>query len=164
MRAIAFTLIAALLVGGCAIAAQPDAVPAGGAAMVAAPTGVAASKSALAHLDGTHWRFERVAGARVPAAVTATLRFANGHASGKAGCNAYGAKYEVAANGAAQFQQTLSTKMACLQPKGAMQVEQGIFAAFRQAAKLEWRGGELVMLDARGHALAALTRVDAVHP
>ncbi|HET7561413.1 MAG TPA: META domain-containing protein [Rhodanobacteraceae bacterium] len=164
MRAISFTLVAAVLLGGCAIAAQPDPVPAGSAGMAAAPAAVAASKSVLANLDGTQWRFERVAGKRVPAAVTATLQFADGHASGKAGCNTYGAKYEVAADGAAQFQQTLSTKMACLQPSGAMQVEHGIFTAFQETAKVEMRGGTLVLLDAAGKPLARLVHTAAAHP
>jgi heat shock protein HslJ len=158
MRAISFMLVVAVLVGSCAFAAQPDPVPASSTGIAVAQAAGTASKSVLMNLDGTHWRFERVAGQRVPTAVTATLQFADGHASGKAGCNAYGAKYQVGTDGAAQFQQTLSTKMACLQPSGATRVERGIFAAFRKTAKVEMHGGKLVLLDATGKPLASLAR------
>jgi heat shock protein HslJ len=62
----------------------------------------------------------------------------------------------VAADGSAEFKQTLSTKMACLQPAGAMRAEQGVFNAFRHTAKVEIIGGELVMLNAAGKPLAKL--------
>ncbi|MGH8144974.1 MAG: META domain-containing protein [Rhodanobacteraceae bacterium] len=147
--------LTAVLLCSCSAHASRDPAP---AVALAVP---ANSASTVANLDGTQWRFMKVAGASVPPKVTATLRFANGHASGKAGCNAYGAAYHVAADGSASFQQTLSTKMACLQPSGVMQIENGIFAAFRATARVEMRGGDnLVLLDASGQPLATLARTD----
>jgi heat shock protein HslJ len=125
------------------------------------PEAAAGSASVLANLDGSHWRFERVAGQPVPAAVTATLRFADGHVSGKAGCNAYNAKYRIEAEGAAHFQPGISTKMACLTPAGAMRVEHGVFAALRETTKVTLDDGQLLMLDAAGKSVAILVRDDA---
>lgn len=109
-------------------------------------------------LDGTQWHFVEVGGVAVPPDVPATLRFRGKHAAGKAGCNAYGASFRVAADGSAGFTQNLSTKMACLQPPGAMQVQRGIFAAFRDTARVKLEHGELVLLDATGKPLARLAR------
>ncbi|MES2405680.1 MAG: META domain-containing protein [Pseudomonadota bacterium] len=150
MRPISVILTAALAVTACAAQAARDPVPAAPAASSIEPT--------QANLDGTEWHFVEIGGQPVPAGVNATLRLREGHASGRSGCNAYGARYHVAADGTATFTQTLSTKMACLQPAGAMHVEQGVFNAFRKAVKVEISNGELVMLDAAGKPLAKLAQ------
>lgn len=151
MRPVSVLLMAALAVTGCAAQAARDPAPVQAAS-------AASSASTPANLDGTEWRFVELDGAAVPTGVNATLRFNHGRAAGRAGCNAYGARYQIAADGTAEFAQTLSTKMACLQPVGAMQVEQGVFKAFRNTAKVMIVNGELVMLDAAGKPLAKLQR------
>lgn len=151
MRPIPVMLMAALAVTGCAAQAARDPAPPKAAVSAPAP-----SNTNLANLNGSEWRFVELDGQSVPAGVDATLRLSTGHAAGRAGCNAYGARYHIAADGSAGFMQTLSTKMACLQPRGAMQVEQGVFNAFRETAKVEMRDGELVLLDAAGKPLAKL--------
>ena len=151
MRPIPAMLMAALAVTGCAAQAAHDPAP---PSSVAAPSPT--SNTNLASLDDSEWHFVELDGRAVPAGVRATLRLRGGRASGKAGCNAYGARYQVAADGSAEFKQTLSTKMACLQPAGAMRAEQGVFNAFRHTAKVEIIGGELVMLNAAGKPLAKL--------
>ena len=156
MRPIAVMLMVSLVVTGCAAQAARDPAPVQ-AAPVAAPSS-APSGASLASLNGSEWRFVELDGQPVPAGVRATLRLRDGRASGKAGCNAYGARYRIAADGSAEFKQTLSTKMACLQPAGAMRVEQGVFNAFRNIAKVAIVNGELVMLDAAGKPLAKLAR------
>lgn len=155
MRSIAMMLMVSLVVTGCAQAAR-DPAPVQ-AASVAAPSS-APSSASLANLDGSEWRFVELDGQPVPAGVHATLRLRGGHASGKTGCNAYGARYRITTDGSAEFEQILSTKMACLQPAGAMHVEQGVFNAFRNTAKVAIVNGELVMLDAAGKPLAKLAR------
>jgi heat shock protein HslJ len=149
-------LMAALAVAGFNAMAAHDPVPV--RAESAAVPSSAPSGAALADLDGSQWRFVELDGQPVPAGVDATLRLRHGHASGKAGCNTYGARYHVATDGTAGFTQTLSTKMACLQPAGAMHVEQGVFNAFRNTAKVAVADGVLVMLDAGGKPLAKLQR------
>jgi heat shock protein HslJ len=154
MRPIAVMLLVSLAVTGCAAQAARDPAPvqaASGNAPSSQPTGMD-----LASIDGSEWRFVELEGRPVPAGVHAMLRLRGGRAAGKAGCNAYGARYHIAADGSAEFEQTLSTKMACLQPAGVMQVEQGVFDAFRNTAKVAIVDGDLVMLDAAGKPLAKL--------
>jgi heat shock protein HslJ len=140
MRA-SIVLFLAIAQSACAIAAHHD------------PVG--ASPDAL-QLAGTQWRFVRVDGHEVPPAVNATLQFeSNGHVSGHAGCNGYGGPW-AASNGALHFGGMISTKRACLQPSGAMQTEQDVFAALRETAHARTDGRQLVLLDANGSVLATL--------
>ena len=97
-----------------------------------------------------------VAGAAVPPNVIATIRLRGGRTSGKAGCNTCGTGYHVAANGSVSFSQTIFTKMACLTPEGAMQVERRVLAALPHIAKVEIQGVGLVLLGAEGDPLAKL--------
>ncbi len=115
----------------------------------------------VGHLSGTQWHFVVAGGTQVPSDVPATLRFRGNHASGMAGCNAYGASFHVAADGTAALTQDLSTQVGCLQPPGATQLQRGIFAGFRNTAKVATDNGELVMFDAAGKPLAKLAPVDS---
>ena len=143
MRARALIVVLAIALSACAVAAQHD--PA------------ARSPDAL-QLAGTQWRFVRVAGHAVASGVNATLDFErNGHVSGHAGCNGFGGPWD-ASNGALHFGDLISTQMACLQPSGAMQTEQGVFAALRNTADARIERRRLILLDARGTALAALSQ------
>lgn len=153
MKATIVVLAAALAVCGCSAQAARDPARAVPATSAATSAGVS-----VMDLDGTDWRFIEVAGRAVPADVTATMRFKDGRISGKAGCNAYGASYSIKPDGSAHFQQGMSTKMACLTPPGAMQVEHGVFAALRTATKAEIRDGRLLLLDSAGKSMAELTK------
>lgn len=149
MRQVVFVLLTALGITGCAAQAPRASTP--NPADAAAPT-----SASVGDLRGTGWRFIEVEGMAVPGGVTATLRLGDGRASGKAGCNAYGASWETSADGGTHFGQPMSTKMACLEPAGAMQVERGIFDALQHAARVRRDGGKLVLLDASGQPLAKL--------
>lgn len=149
MRPIPTMLVAALAITGCAAQAARDPAPPP-AASAAAPA------ATQANLDGTEWRFVEVNGAAVPNGVTATLRLHGSRASGRTGCNAYGASFETAADGSAKFSQAMSTKMACLTPAGAMNVERGVLDALRHTARIERQGDSLTLLDASGKPLAKL--------
>ena len=152
MRPVIVMLLLVLATAGCSAQAARDPAPAVSAAVPSS----ASSTADFASLDGSEWHFIELAGQPVPAGINATLRLRGGRAAGKAGCNAYGARYHIAPDGRAGFEQTLSTKMACLQPAGVMHVEQGVFNAFRHTAKVAIVNGELVMLDAAGKPLAKL--------
>lgn len=147
--AIKALVVVAIALSAGACSAQAAKVPARPAAT---------SAVSPADLDGTDWHFVKVAGEAVPAGVTATLRLKAGHASGKAGCNAYGAVYHVAADGTAGFTRNLATQMVCLQPPGGMQVQRGIYAAFQHTARVAITHGQLVLLDTSGRPLATLAR------
>lgn len=141
MRTHALTFVLAIALSACAVAAQNDQVP--------------PSPDAL-QLAGTQWKFDKLDGHDVPSGVDATLNFErNGHVSGHAGCNGYGGPWE-ASNGALHFGDMISTKMACLQPSGAMQTEHDVFAALRETARARIRDQRLVLLDGNGSALATL--------
>lgn len=144
--------IAALAIAlmACGCTAQPRAS--------AAAAGSPPVKLNAAHLSGTEWHFVEVAGASVPAVITATMRLRDGRAAGKAGCNAYAARYRIARDGPATFQLGMPTKMACMEPSGVMKVQHGIFAALRHATTVELADGQLVLLDAAGRPLAKLAQ------
>lgn len=145
-------VMAALLATGCSARTAPGPMP-------AATLSPAAASASIAKLDGTEWRFMRVDGEAVPPGVTANIRFRGGRVSGRAGCNTYGARYGIAADGSASFSQVLSTKMACLEPASAMQVEHHIFSTLPDVARIELRDGRLVLLDVRGSPVAWLEPV-----
>ncbi|MGN6313292.1 MAG: META domain-containing protein [Rhodanobacteraceae bacterium] len=141
MRARSLVLALAVVLSACAIAARRD--PA------------AHSPDAL-QLAGTQWRFVKLDGHVVPAGVKATLAFeSNGHVSGHAGCNGYGGPW-VASTGALHFGGMISTKMACLEPPGAMATEREVFAALHDTARASLGDGQLILLDANGAPLATL--------
>ncbi len=141
MRAHSLVVILAIALSACAVAAQHDRA--------------ARAPDAL-QLAGTQWRFATVDGHDVPSGVKATLKFeSNGHVSGHAGCNGYGGPWE-ASNGALHFGGLISTKMACLQPPGAMQTEHDVFAALRATESARMQDRQLILLDASGTALATL--------
>jgi heat shock protein HslJ len=143
MRTLPLVLILAVGLGACAVAVQRD--PAGDPPL---------------QLAGTRWHFIKAAGHDIPPAVRATLAFgSDGHVSGHAGCNGYGGPW-TASNGALHFGGMISTKMACLQPAGAMQAEHDVFAALREAAAARMRDRQLILLDANGAAIATLEAQD----
>lgn len=151
MRQVVFVLLAVIGVAGCSVQ------PVQGAART--PTG--SSAAALDNvqpgdLHGTSWRFVEIEGTAVPNDVIATLRLRGNRASGKAGCNSYGASWQMSADGGTRFGETMSTKMACLEPAGAMQVERGVFDVLQHAVRLRRDGDDLVLLDATGKPLATL--------
>jgi heat shock protein HslJ len=151
MRQVVFVLLAVTGVAGCA--AQPVQRTAQASVGSSAATPEA---QAPGNLRGTDWRFAEIGGTAVPDDVVATLRLRGNRASGKAGCNSYGASWQMSADGSTQFGQTISTKMACMEPAGAMQVERGVFDALQHAVRLRRDGAGLVLLDASGKPLAKL--------
>lgn len=155
MRPMAVVMLAAVAATGCTAQAARNPAPAP-TASVAAPT--AGTTVEIGNLSGTQWHFVEIDGAAVSPGVPATMRFRGNHVGGKAGCNTYGASVHAEPDGTVRFTQNLSTKMACLQPPGAMQVQHGIFKAFRNAAKVKMAQGELVLLDGEGKPLAKLQR------
>jgi heat shock protein HslJ len=110
MRQVVFVLLAVMGVAGCA------AQPVQGAAQDSAGSHVATADAlASANLQGTEWRFIEIGGTAVPDDVVATLRLRGNRASGKAGCNSYGASWQMTADGGTRFGEMMSTKMACLE-------------------------------------------------
>ena len=146
MRPFAFLLAVTMVLAGCATARPQVAGPASPQSAPTAP-----------QLAGTQWRFVALHGKPIPDDVHATLRFdEQGHASGRAGCNSYGASFLAGGDGALHFGQMLSTKMACLKPAGAMETERGVMDALGQSAHARVGNGEMTLLDVTGAVLATL--------
>ena len=66
------------------------------------------------------------------------------------------ASFLAGGDGALHFGQMLSTKMACLQPAGAMETERGVMDTLGQTAHARIDNGEMTLLDVTGAALATL--------
>ena len=143
MRLFAFALAVTMALAGCAVAAPQSNPP-------TAP-----------HLEGTQWRFVTLRGKSIPDAVHATLRFDDqGRVSGRGGCNSYGGSFASGNDGALHFGQMMSTRMACLQPAGAMETEQGVLRALNDTVHVRVQGGGMTLLDVSGTALATLRAGD----
>lgn len=145
MRSFAFAFALTIALAGCASAAPQ------------APKSASAIAPTAPQLAGTQWQFVSVHGRPVSDDVHATLRFDDkGRASGRAGCNGYGASFLAGGDGALHFGQMLSTKMACLQPPGAMDTERGVMDALSHTAHARVQNGEMTLLDVTGAPLATL--------
>lgn len=151
MRRMVFVLWAVIGVAGCSAQPVQSAARTPTGSSAAAPDNVQPGD-----LRGTSWRFVEIEGTAVPNDIIATLRLRGNRASGKAGCNSYGASWQMSADGGTRFGETMSTKMACLEPAGAMHVERGVFDVLQHAVRLRRHGDNLVLLDASGQPLAKL--------
>lgn len=141
------TAVVAMAIGlaAIAVAARP--------ALPAAPSAAGADMQSLV---GTQWRFVEVAGSPVPPGVTAILRLRDGRASGRTGCNSFGASWQVGEDGGIRFSKLMSTKMACIEPAGASRTEHGVVAALRHAERMQREGATLTLLGPAGRPLATL--------
>ncbi|MBS0432874.1 MAG: META domain-containing protein [Proteobacteria bacterium] len=138
MRLVAFALAAAIILSGCASAAPQGGTPA-------------------PQLAGTQWRFVALHGEKIPEDIQATLRFDDkGRASGNGGCNHYGGTYLAGNDDALHFGEMISTRMACLQPAGAMETERGVLDALSHTAHARLQDGGMTLLDVAGTELATL--------
>lgn len=155
MRPTALIFALTITLSGCAASAAHDDPPA--AAYTSSASQSPSESSAALQLAKTHWHFVQIDGKPVPPGVNATLGFgADGHVWGYAGCNSYGASWQSTGNGDLHFGAVLSTRMACLQPAGAMQTERGVFDVMDNTARARMDGGDLVLMDANGAKLATL--------
>lgn len=143
MRLSSVLLASAIVLGGCASAA-PSSAP-----------------STVVQLSGTRWHFVALRDKPIPDGVHATLRFDDrGRVSGRGGCNNYGGTFLSGNDGTLHFGQMMSTRMACLQPAGAMETERGVMQALNDTAHARVQGGEMTLLDVTGTALATLQAGD----
>ena len=131
---VALAMVVGLILGGCT--ALPDPV--------------------AGTLADTSWTLVSLDGQPVSAGAPVTIRFENGRIGGTDGCNSYSTAYT--ANGAKLNidKNIVATMMAC--PEPIMQGAAAYIAALTQAAAYRIDGRQLMLLDARGKALATFTR------
>jgi heat shock protein HslJ len=128
-------------------------VHAGGCANGTAEPAALQSSSAAAALEGT-W----VASALPGAAGPPRIELRDGEASGHTGCNAFGARYTLGADGGITFGPVTATKKLCM---GApMQSEARVLDALARTARVEVAGSTLQMHDGTGTVLLEWTRDD----
>ena len=94
------------------------------------------------NLDGTEWVLASLHGSDLMEGTNITLGFADGHASGFAGCNAYGGAYTVAEDGTLSVPVMAVTAQGCVEPDGVMEQE----AAYTQVLQT---GGAYRVVDDR---------------
>lgn len=87
-----------------------------------------------ADLDGTEWVLRSLNGTSLVEGSNITLNFREGHASGFAGCNAYGGDYMAADDGALTITEIAVTAQLCQTPDGIMRQEDGYIEALGRAA------------------------------
>jgi heat shock protein HslJ len=115
-----------------------------------------------AALEGTDWSLSAFVSGDVVSSLIAdtgiTLRLEDGSASGRAGCNGYGADYTL--NGEKlTFGQAMSTMMFCEFPLGVMDQEANYLTALSKVAGYRISGDQLELLDAAGAVLLVYTEV-----
>lgn len=103
-------------------------------------------------LEGTSWELVSSAGQAVLPGTQVTLAFAEGRASGTAGCNGYGGMYQVDGDQVA-FREVASTLMFCADPAGVMEQETAFLGSLNEVARFELAAGRLQLFRADGEAL-----------
>jgi heat shock protein HslJ len=139
--------LAALLVG-CGVPDQTD---------TPAPE-ASATNNVPAQLDDSEWTLTMLHGAALLPGTSVTLGFADGVASGFAGCNAYGGPYSAGDDGALSVSTLEVTAQACLEPEGVMEQEAAYLAAFQESAAYQMAGDRLDLMDSAGESLLSFAR------
>jgi heat shock protein HslJ len=111
----------------------------------------AAPEAAMNNLSGTSWR-EASGGEHAP-----TIEFADGRASGHAGCNRWFASVSHGEGAAMSFGDAGLTRMMC--EPGRMEVERRFMAAIRDTEIAVVDGDTLILRDIAGADVARFTRV-----
>lgn len=122
---------------------------AGLALFVAASNG--AGEAAI-ELDGTAWYLTDLAGQGVVEGSEVTLEFAEGAMTGRAGCNGFGAEYELDGDELIVGQQMATTMMWC---EGLMDQEAAYTQALIAAESVTLEDGELTVHTANGELVFA---------
>lgn len=128
---------------------KPARVLAYGAFAVAAATSASCSRlepAAADPLAGTAWRLAEIEGGQPLPGITVSAEFDKGSVGGSAGCNRYGASYELDGERfrVGDIQLTLR---ACVEPEGAMDQEQKFVRLLASAERYELTGGMLRMFE-----------------
>jgi len=103
-------------------------------------------------LDGTSWQLSAYGDKAVLPGTSVTIAFADGQASGTAGCNGYGGSYEVDGD-QISFHELASTLMLCTGPEGIMEQEAEFLGPLNEAGRFELAGGRLQLFRSDGEAL-----------
>lgn len=102
-------------------------------------------------LDSTEWILTSLHGADLLAGTNIALDFANGHASGFAGCNAYGGEYVVTDEGSLSVPVMAITAQGCVEPEGVMEQEAAYTEILQKGGAYSLEEDRLELHDAEGN-------------
>lgn len=109
----------------------------------------------------TDWSLSALPGQSEPLPGTATLQFEGGKVYGSDGCNRYAGTYTSTGTEFSMGEYSIVTKKACTEP--VMRLAEAFMAALRTSNGLLLAAEKMVLLDARGNALATfLPQPDAL--
>jgi len=103
-------------------------------------------------LEGTSWTLIAYRKTRPIAGTTITAMFQDGQVSGSAGCNSYRGPYTVSGSGIS-VGALASTKIACLDPEGAMAQETLFLELLQKAQTFRLSDGQLQVFFSEHEAL-----------
>lgn len=81
-----------------------------------------------------------------------TLTFSDGQISSSTGCNRYGGSYQISGN-VIRLAGIFQTLMACLEPEGLMEQEQGYLALLQNSDRFEITGEVLTIMTTENQQL-----------
>ncbi|MGD9317005.1 MAG: META domain-containing protein, partial [Anaerolineae bacterium] len=110
-----------------------------------------------ADLDGTEWLLTSLHGTGLAAGTNITLEFAEGHASGFAGCNAYGGPYALDGDTLA-VQELAITAQGCIEPEGVMEQESAYTDALLNGGPYRLEDDRLQLENAAGETVLVFQR------
>ena len=111
----------------------------------------------IVDLDGTEWNLASLQRAGLLAGTNITLEFAEGNASGFAGCNAYGGPYTTEGE-RLEIQQLAITAQGCIEPEGIMDQESAYIEALQDGAFYRMADGRLQIENAARETVLVFDR------
>ena len=112
-----------------------------------------ASNASSGHLNETEWVLTSLNGNSPVKMSRITLTFAEGMATGFAGCNRYGGEYTMADNGTLTILEIANTEELCLMPKGVMPQEAEYITSLSLATNYSFSEEKLEIFTASGGVL-----------
>ena len=121
-----------------------------------------AGEPAPASLEGTQWALVSYANSEgktvsVLPGTEVTAGFTADQVAGSAGCNSYGASYQVEGD-VMTVGPVVATLMACAEPDGIMVQERDFLTALEAATAYQVDGDTLTLMDANGARVATFTQ------
>ena len=104
------------------------------------------SLTSKSDLEGLTWRLTGYNHTQPIAGTQPTIRFEDGQVSGHAGCNHYGANYQIRGD-VISFSDIFNTEMACQDPAGVMNQEQTYLDLLRSADRFALTDGGLTLFS-----------------
>jgi heat shock protein HslJ len=143
-----------LLLTACTFVSEPIAVTRIPPATAVPPTPTPAL------LNGTEWKLTDLNGRPPLANSQITLTFANGTASGFAGCNSYGGPVNAPGDGTFTMTEIEMTAAECAGPEGVMAQEAAFVEMLAQITSYRLQDDQLEMANAAGEITLIFTRVE----